>query len=249
MLVSSETTERAARRARLLPLVALGVLLIAFAFPAAASATHPPAPRVVPPIGKVYDHLSVDWWQYILAQPAATNPLNDPTGARCATGQHGLVFFLVGGFGDARIQRDDCTVPFGRLLFFPLVNAIDVHVPGDGLDTPEAVWEDLQTTLGFRVDSVFASVDGVPVQNLRPGRFRACAGPAAGCAPAFSIALPAGNLFGIDPGTYSPAVADGAYLLLAPLAPGRHTIRFGGTGNLGAPFSQDITYRLRVAQR
>ena len=33
-------------------------------------------------------------------------------------------------------------MPFGRLLFFPLLNAFDVHTPGDGLDTPELVYED-----------------------------------------------------------------------------------------------------------
>ena len=63
--------------------------------------------------------------------------------------------------------------------------------------------------------------------------------------------LPDANLFGIDAGDYAPAVADGFYLLLAPLSPGRHTITFGGTGNFGgpdAPFSQDITYQLRVAR-
>ena len=27
------------------------------------------------------------------------------------------------------------------------------------------------------------------------------------------------------------------------------TIKFGGTGNLGGPFSQDITYHLRVVRR
>jgi hypothetical protein len=42
-------------------------------------------------------------------------------------------------------------------------------------------------------------------------------------------------------------VADGAYLLVAPLPPGQHTIRFGGTGFFGGDFSQDITYHLTVS--
>ena len=58
---------------------------------------------------------------------------------------------------------------------------------------------------------------------------------------------PAENLFGVPEGTYEPTVADGFYLLLAPLHPGPHTISFGGTGEfLGAPFAQDITYHLVV---
>ena len=49
-----------------------------------------------------------------------------------------------------------------------------------------------------------------------------------------------------EAGTYDPAVQDGYYLLFDPLTPGEHTIKFGGTGNFGGAFSQDITYRLLV---
>jgi hypothetical protein len=255
MLRLSQTTHSASRRARhLRPLLVLAVFA-ALALPAGAAA-HPGQGRqahVVPPIGKLYDHLSVAWWQYVLAQPAATNPLLDTTGAGCRTAQSGPVFFLVGAGGSAQLKRRECTVPAGKFLFFPLVNAFDVHTPGDGLDTPALVWNDLNVTQAYRVDSLHASVDGVPVRRLDPATspYRACAGPEAGCARAFSLTLPEGNLFGIDAGVYSPAVADGFYLLLAPLRPGRHTIRFGGAGNFGgpdAPFSQDITYELRVVR-
>jgi hypothetical protein len=88
------------------------------------------------------------------------------------------------------------------------------------------------------------------VRRLHPATspYRGCAGPAAGCARAFSLTLPDGNLFGIPAGLYAPAVADGFYLLLPPLRPGEHIIEFGGTGNFNGPFSQDITYELRVAR-
>ena len=185
-----------------------------------------------------------------LEQPNATNPLTDPTGAGCRTGQTGPVFFLVGTAGTGQATRDECVVPSGRLLFFPLVNAFDVHTPGDGLDTPDLVWNDLQNTLGFRADSMYATVDGVPVPNLDPATspFRACAGPPPECAPSFSFTFAAENLFGLAAGTYAPAVADGFYLLLPPLPVGRHTITFGGTGNLGGPFSVDVVYHLRVGR-
>jgi hypothetical protein len=62
------------------------------------------------------------------------------------------------------------------------------------------------------------------------------------------VAFPDANLFRLPAGTYAPAVADGYYLLLAPLRPGVHTIAFGGTGNFGGPTSQDITYHLRVVR-
>jgi hypothetical protein len=232
-------------------LAVLGVVL-ALAVPtgAAAAFTRERAPLVLPPVGKLYDALSVAWWQYALAQPATSNPLSDPTGAGCRVGQSGLVFFLVGTFDGSAATRDQCTVPAGRALFFPLINAIDFHVPGlDTQDTPKKIWDDF-LTFGFRADALQASVDGAPVGNLDPATtpYRGCAAPVAGCVRAFSVTLPAGNVFGalIGAGTYGPAVADGFYLLLAPLRPGAHTITFGGTGFFGGPTAQNVTYHLRV---
>ena len=237
-----------------LTVVALAVCL---ALPLAASPAHAGGhrPRIVPPVGPVYDLLGAAWWKWVLAQPTATNPLTDDTGARCANGQRGPVFFLGGDFGGSAepVTRDQCVVPRGKFLFFPIVNAVDVHVPGlDDQDTPQEIWDDLQETLAFSVSEMHASIDGVPVRRLDPATspYRGCSGPVRGCAPpAFSIVLPEDNLFGIDAGRYSPAVADGFYLLLAPLAPGPHTISFGGRGNLDGEFTQDITYRLVVAPR
>jgi hypothetical protein len=207
---------------------------------------------VVPSVGPLYDALSVAWWQYTLAQPAATNPLLDTTGANCALGQSGRVFFLVGTTG-GKATRDQCSVRAGKFLFFPLVNAFDVHTPGDGLDDPDVLWDDFTSPehLGFGVDSLRASVDGLAVRGLDParGRYRGCAGPVRGCVRPFSLTFPDGNLFGLDAGVYEPAVADGFYLLLTPLKPGVHTIEFGGTGRLGGPFTVDVTYHLRVLRR
>jgi hypothetical protein len=167
-------------------------------------------------------------------------------------GQSGPVFFLVGTNGSGAAIRDQCTVPAGKALFFPLVNAFDVHVPGDGLDTPQQVWDDLHITNGFSISALHASFDGVPVGNLNPANtpYRACAGPVAGCAPSFGLTFPTDNFFGIPAGMYSPAVADGVYLLHAPLTPGTHTISFGGTGfGFGMPNVEDITYYLVVSSR
>ncbi len=231
--------------------VAVLVTVLALAIPAGTSAASSAARAapVVPPFGKLYDRLSVAWWQYALAQPAATNPLVDPTGANCRAGQSGPVFFLAGTAGSGTFTRDACTVPFGKLLFFPLLNAFDVHTPGDGLDTPELVYKDF-LTFGFRADQLHASVDGVAVRHLDPATtpYRGCAEPVRGCTGAFSLVFPDANLFGLPAGTYAPAVADGYYLLLLPLRPGVHTIAFGGTGNFSGPTSQDITYHLRVVR-
>jgi hypothetical protein len=241
----------------LVALVVTMVPIVASGTPASAS-----NPGVLPPhsqaFGRTYGAWSASWWQYVGSQPASSNPLADPTGAGCRVGQSGQVFFLVGTNGAGSVTRDQCTVPPGKGLFFPLLNAFDVHVsctvaPSlcDPFDTPEKIWNDLQNNLGFAASELHATIDGVPVGNLDPATtpYRACAGPVARCsAPSFSFTFPADNLFGLPAGTYAPAVADGFYLLLAPLAPGAHTITFGGTGTFnGGAFSEDITYNLVVS--
>jgi hypothetical protein len=225
----------------------LVVLLLLLASPSVAAAGSR-AVEPVPPSGTTYNRLAVAWWQYALGQPESTNPLLDTTGASCATGQSGPVFFLVGSFSSDPVVRD-CTVAGGKFLFFPMLNAFEVHVPGDGLDTERLVYKAFLKH-GFRAIQLRASVDGVPVADLKPKKtpFHVCAAPVAGCAPSsFSITLPGGNIFGIDAGTYAPAVQEGFYLLLPPLKPGLHTITFGGKSHFDKKlFRQDITYRLRV---
>lgn len=217
-------------------------------------------PVVIPQVADSYGHLSAVWWQHVFRIPAATNPLLDTTGARCADGQYGPVFFLMGTAGAGSAERH-CSVPKHKLLFFPLVNAFDLHVPCphvfcDTNFTPQGVWDELHNPppagFGFRVDSLYARVDGVPIRNLDPAsnRYRGCAGPIRACGPrSFSVRLPEDNLLTaftgepFAPGVYSPTVADGFYLLLAPLKPGHHVLEFGGTGSAGA---EDITYHLDV---
>ena len=215
--------------------------------------------------GMTYGEWSAVWWQYVLSKPVSdpNNPLLDPTGAGCKVDQPNSspVFFLVGTAGTGAVTRDECTVPAGKVLFFPLANAFDVHVPGDGLDTPELVRKDLLALFG-PITELHASIDGVPV-GVDLFSFGACAGGDPACTSAFSLTLPGNNLFvgspagvgrrGAPPlraGIYAPAVADGFYQMLAPLLPGAHTINFGGQGSFaGSPFSQEITYNLVVKKR
>jgi hypothetical protein len=244
---------------KLLVLLVPLALAVSVATPVASATAAPPflkpMAHVVPPqshaFGRSYGSWSAAWWQYVLAQPASTNPLTDPTGAGCGVAQSGPVFFLVGTTGGTA-TRDQCVVPQGKALFFPVANAFDVHTPGDGLNTPQAVWKDLQVTNALSFTSLYASIDGVPVKNLdnvATSPYRACAGPVPGCAPSFSLTLATGNILSIPAGTYAPTVADGYYLMLAPLRPGKHTISFGGTGNLGGPFSTATTYHLTVIDK
>jgi hypothetical protein len=209
--------------------------------------------------GGTYGQWSARWWQYVLSIPTTdpSNPFN-ATGKGCRVGQSddSEVFFLTGLPISGAVTRTECTVPAGKNLFFPLLNFVDIHVSCalappkvcDTTDTPEKLRAELLGLIG-PTSALHASVDSVAVGDLRPTStpYRACAGGSPSCAPAFAVTLPENNLFGIPAATYSPAVDDGFYLMIAPLAPGRHTITFGGTGTFsGNAFFQDITYKFAV---
>jgi hypothetical protein len=98
----------APRCAALARMVAIVAALVVLAVPVASRAAEP---VVVPPTGTTYNDLAVAWWQYALGQPAATNPLSDPTGANCANGQSGPVFFLTGTAGSGTITSGTAGPP------------------------------------------------------------------------------------------------------------------------------------------
>jgi hypothetical protein len=88
------------------------------------------------------------------------------------------------------------------------------------------------------VDSMEVSIDGESVDSVKD--FRVVSSPLA-----FSVTVPDDNIatrFGspVAAGTYSPHVADGYYMLLAPLSPGQHTISVHVVSTLG--FEYLITY-------
>jgi hypothetical protein len=84
------------------------------------------------------------------------------------------MFFPVGTNGSGTATRDECVVPVGKALFFPLFNAFIAHVdctkaPAtvcDSNDTALEVWNDLQVNFAFSISTLQASIDGVPVRNL-----------------------------------------------------------------------------------
>jgi hypothetical protein len=226
-----------------------------------------PNPRVTPPDSGQYAELSAQWWQWALSQPvtnnpATTNPLVDTTGAAAHNGQpeQGNVFFLAGliSFNAGLVAQAErtITIPTGTRLFFPILNSEQDNV---GVNPPLSVAE-LRALAAFGVNSVtslFATIDGVPSQDLTAYR---------AISPVFSYTLPPNNVAGnsvnivyaitggaIDvTGVQKPAVADGFYLLLTPLTPGHHDLHFGGTtstldanGN-PATFQLDITYHITV---
>jgi hypothetical protein len=204
---------------------------------APAAATGNPNPGIIPN-GARYENLSSQWWQWMWAQPADVNPLSDPDGTHCAQGQSGNIWFLAGNGGGSTTRT--CTMPAGKQVFFPVMNA-DVDNVWDP-PTSYTVDELRQMATAAMDDpvSLEATIDGVAIQDL--ASYRVQSGP-------FAYTLPDGNLYqswGLDvpAGTYSPAIADGYWLLHTPFPPGEHVVHFSGESSFG--FALDVTYYLTV---
>lgn len=191
--------------------------------------------------GKTYGEWSAAWWQYALETPADNNPFLDETGANCNFGQSGAVFFLVSTFGGSA-TRNECRVPAGKVLFFPLLDFAVFRSEDDGQRE-----HSLRNYIGSFIHStrrLQASIDGMDagaLVSLEP-RFT----PLRTISPAgfFPVVAPENNIFGGIPGQSYDTVSDGFYLLVAPLPAGAHTIKFGG---ISRNFAADVTYNLIVA--
>jgi hypothetical protein len=209
--------------------VAATVAALAFGLlPVNASAA---TPVVVPPdqpvAGKTSGEWSAEWWRQVLAIPAAHNPLFQEGQVECNLGASGVVF-LVGNFGGT--SKRSCSVPSGSHIFLPAVNGECSHAEGNG-DT-EAELRSCANAQADLITSTTASVDGRRV------------GPSRSESPLFSFNLPPDNVFGLPPQT-SRAVADGYWVMLAPLQAGDHRISFGGAAK-ELRFSTSTTYIVRV---
>ena len=96
---------------------------------ASASAAHADGRHQTPRITAPPAALTARWWQWVISIGQSENPLLDPTGADCAVGQEGPVWFLGGTFGGPATRS--CTVPAGKALLIPVLNVLDGAVAFD----------------------------------------------------------------------------------------------------------------------
>jgi hypothetical protein len=193
-----------------------------------------------------FKKLSAEWWQWVLSIPASENPLLDTIGEKCMVGQRGSVWFLVGNGGGGTTARK-CSVPEGNDLFFPVINSVNIDTPNVcGQDANRIPVADLRALSAAFVDggeNLRVDVDGEPVGALHRVQSKV-----------FEVALPEANLFddpcaavgGLPAGIYSPAVDDGFYVKLQPLAVGDHTVHIHAENPSGTGFLVDVTYDLTV---
>lgn len=226
----------------------IGALAMIWALAAGLALAGPnPNSRILPPhsqaFGMSYGDWGAAWWKWALSFPFSQSPVTDPDGRYGSVGQSGPVWFLAGNFGG--VSERWVTIPAGKGIFFPLANFWDdwpctntpSFMPGPGQTLEQFLVNDVNQYVGF-IDQLGAEVDGVPLQNLFS--YRATSHLTPFVADYSEVA--------IDPcitGLQEWGVADGYWLMLAPLPLGQHTIHFT-SGESAFGFSLDVTYHVTV---
>jgi hypothetical protein len=217
--------------------------------------------------GRTYADWSEEWWQWNFSLATTHHPLFDT--ADVSAGQRGKVWFLGGDpTGTRSPDVRNAVIPKGKILFFPIVNVwadnTDCNQSGqrisDGNTT--AALRSFVKSVSDTAHNLSCAIDGIAVDGLSDAvntPFRVQTPSPNG----FSYSLPSQNNFlnflgascwsntngapiRVDAKTYHP-VGDGIYIMVAPLAPGAHTIHFHGEQVFfGNNFVQDITYNLMV---
>jgi hypothetical protein len=219
---------------RTLAVVALAAALAGTVHAAAPTPWLPADARVDGTTQAVY---AARWWQWANRVRPGVRPYQDPTGALCALNQAGPVWFLAGTDGTDRPTRA-CTIPAGKHLFLPVINMLANAVPGTPRDCAQ-VQADAAANNDGPVEAT-VTVDDATITDVRPFRQRT------DCFDAFGDA----DYLRGQGALYRPAAADGYWLMLRPLSPGRHRItvraRYDHRGDDFGDLEQAFEYWLEV---
>lgn len=245
--VSVESSTTAGHRAR----VALRPLLLAIGDLAILLAAAPVRAQVLPPggnyYGKTYGQWSEAFYQWAFSLPVSGHPLFDPT--QTSADQTGPVWFLMGSLNLANSVTTNvvryATIQGAEALFIDLVDESADNTDCSGSQRisdgyTEAQLRAICSSILGRLDSLSCTIDGVAVAgltNLLTSPYLVPSPTPGG----FSYTVPGmdnileendgepcwsndtGAPISVSASVYHP-VAEGYYLLLAPLPPGQHTI-------------------------
>lgn len=181
--------------------------------------------------GQTLHDLTAEWWRWIANADADTSPILDETGAYAGVDNDGEIFFLAGTFGGDVVR--DITVEAGVPLLVPVLNNLTFQWVGPG---EKGVANQGQAEWHKSVTDLFLEIDGVAVKNLQADFVRTSW---------FGGAIEEGGLFDSFELTGDLAAANsvGYWSVIDGLAPGDHTLHFGGTAGT---FSTEVTVNLHV---
>jgi hypothetical protein len=161
------------------------------------------------PYGIPYGDWLAKWWQWTFSIPTAQHPRDAYTPEKCVLNQKGPVWFLADQLTGE--EERTCTIPAGKAIFAPLlVGECDYSLPDVKSD------ESLRrcAMAGNEYGVIEATVDGIKLKSLE--QYRTQSG-------FFNITIPKDNIYNGPAGTFR-ALADGFFVFLEPLPPGKHDV-------------------------
>jgi hypothetical protein len=212
-------------------------LIAAIIFPLSAfaqedSVTFPPDSK---PYQRTYAEWTAEWWKWFISIPTGDHPLNDPSGERCALGQQGPVWFLVGS-GGGKAERE-CTIPAGRAILMPAINVECSYAEDQSLRMDD----DLRACATSDQDLVTETAATLNGSVLQVHRVQS---------PVFNLTFSVDNVFAAPVGP-TKVVSEGFWVFVKPLLPGQYELHVQGllvdptvTGPVN--LVEDSTYHLTV---
>ncbi|MDH4351283.1 MAG: hypothetical protein OEW56_09070 [Gemmatimonadota bacterium] len=199
-------------------------------------------PGIIPPganpHGKSYGKWSELWWQWMASAPALPNenPMLDNSGELIDYAQSGSVWFIAPSLEPGIVR--EATIPTGKSLFFCLTAFEASTYEGLGetegdLRAAAAMFADLLEVHSFEVDGTAMNI-GAEYRTQSDDLF--------------CLTVPDENVFDFwgfpaEAGTYCYSVADGYYVMLAPLSAGDHVLHVSWSL---LDLSADVTINLHV---
>ncbi len=167
------------------------------------------------PFNTSYADWTAKWWQWTYSIPWNKNPSYDDTGKYCGENQHGPVWFLTLAF-EHPVERT-CHIPQNTALLITLLNSECSYVEYKHLETEEEL-TDCAKKMQDVVSGAEASLNDITIPNVAKHRIQT---------NLFDFTLPQDNILNLTAQT-TQAVADGNWLFLKPLPPGKYELKVKG---------------------
>lgn len=190
------------------------------------------------PYALSYAEWGVKFWQWFLEIPGDNHPMNDNSGKDCRTNQKDPNVWYLTGAASGTVERT-CTIPAGKAILVLVAGNECSYAEYPNLKSEAELRE--CAVSGNEVNTIDASVDGVPIKDIRKYRVQS---------PFFNMTYPENNAYGAPAGP-SQGVSDNFLLFLEPLKAGKHDIEFSQT-TLDNPttgtqsFAYDVKYHLII---
>jgi hypothetical protein len=189
------------------------------------------------PYGLSYEDWTIKFWQWLLSIPADKNPITDTSGKLCSQNQNASlpVFFLAFSTGGGAART--CDISVGKAILIP-INVVECSFAELNVKTEEEL-HTCATEDESSNPQLFLPVDGREFKDLEKYRIHS---------RAFDIELPDNSVIQVSGPTR--AVSDGYWIILEPLATGKHDIHF--KASLGDPttgiltYSDDLRYTINI---